>query len=411
MRTLLLPLGLAALLLSPFDAPAQPATPPLSRTSPLTLEQAQELAAARSFELSAARHEVEASDGEVRQAGAFRNPELTSTIEDTRSATRTTTTTLGFPVELGGKRAARIGAAERSRALSSARWAEARATLRAEVTSAYFLTVVAQERARLAADSAQLAERAGNAVGKRVTAGKTSPVDATRSRVDTANARLETAEATAELRSARQRLAALWGDAEPNFDEVAGDLEAEPRRPPADELLQQVDAAPGLVASRLEVDRRKALEGVERSKVVPDMLVSIGARRDNELGRTQAVIGVSIPLALLDRNQGAVHEATMRTAKAQDEYEARRIRLVVEVSEAATKLATARASLQAIREVVLPAAQQAHDASTTGFEAGKFGFLEVLDSQRSLLQARARYLNTWATAWQAATTIDRLLGR
>jgi cobalt-zinc-cadmium efflux system outer membrane protein len=74
-------------------------------------------------------------------------------------------------------------------------------------------------------------------------------------------------------------------------------------------------------------------------------------------------------------------------------------------------LATAHASLRIIREAVLPAAQQAYDASTTGFEAGKFGFLDVIDSQRSLLQARARYLNTLSSAWQAATAIDRLLGR
>jgi cobalt-zinc-cadmium efflux system outer membrane protein len=60
---------------------------------------------------------------------------------------------------------------------------------------------------------------------------------------------------------------------------------------------------------------------------------------------------------------------------------------------------------------VLPAAQQAHDAATRGFEAGKFGFIEVLDAQRSLLQARARYLSALSSAHQAAAAIDRLLGR
>jgi len=59
----------------------------------------------------------------------------------------------------------------------------------------------------------------------------------------------------------------------------------------------------------------------------------------------------------------------------------------------------------------LPAAQQAHEAATKGFEAGKFGFLDVIDAQRSLLQARSRYLTTLGSAFQAATTIDRLLGR
>ena len=64
-----------------------------------------------------------------------------------------------------------------------------------------------------------------------------------------------------------------------------------------------------------------------------------------------------------------------------------------------------------MRTAILPAAQQAYDAATRGFEAGKFSFLEVLDSQRTLFQARARYLDQLANAYQAAATIDRILGR
>jgi len=408
MRTLLLPLGLAALLLSPLVAPAQPAT---LASSSLTLEQAQGLAAARSLELSAAQRELEASDGTVRQAGAFRNPELTATVEDTRSATRTTTTTLGIPIELGGKRTARVNAAQRSRDVAQAQLAEARSRLRASVISAFFATVVAQERLKLAKDSVDLARRAADLVARRVTAGKSSPVDATRAQVDLANVRLEVAEAQGQLQAARETLASLWGESVPAFGELDGDTSAAPTRAATAELLLQVDASPALVADRLDIERRKALVDVERSKASPDVVLTVGAKRDNERGLTQAVVGVTIPLPLFDRNEGAVHEASRRADKARDEYDAARIRLVLDVRQAATQLSTAQESLRTIRETVLPAAQQAYDASTTGFEAGKFGFLDVIDSQRSLLQARARYLNTLSSAWQAATAIDRLLGR
>jgi len=411
MRNLLLPLGLAALLLSPRVVPAQRATTPLSHVPRLTLEAAQDLVATRSFELAAAQRELEASDGGVQQAGALRNPELSATVEDTRSATRMTTTTLAIPLELGGKRAARVSAAERSRDLARAQLAEARAKLRAGVISAYFSAVVAQERVRLASDSADLAARAADVVGKRVAAGKTSPVDATRARVDAANSRLELADAHAELSAAKQALASTWGADTPHFDAVESDIGVAPARAPVADLLQQVEAAPALVSSRIEIDRRRAVVGVERSKAVPDLVVTAGIKRDNEPGRTQAVIGISMPLPLFDRNQGAVHEASQRAEKAQDDYEATRVRFIAEVKQAAAQLATAQTSLQAIRDTVLPAAQQAYEASTTGFEAGKFGFLDVIDSQRALLQARARYLNTLSSAWQAATAIDRLLGR
>src|SRR3954469_17686683 len=217
MKNLLWPLGLAALLLCPTAASAQPTATEQTR---LTLEEAQHLAATRSPELSSAQHEVDATSGGVQQAGAWRNPELTATVEDMRSATRTTTATVGIPLELGGKRAARVTAAERVRDVASAQLANARAKVRAQVTERYFALVVAQDRVDLANDSAALAAKASDVVAKRVEAGQVSPVDATRAKVDAANAQLDLAQARAELHTARQALSALWGDSQPRFNEV-----------------------------------------------------------------------------------------------------------------------------------------------------------------------------------------------
>jgi cobalt-zinc-cadmium efflux system outer membrane protein len=401
MRRHLVPLGLAALLLSPFVVCAQ------QTSTTLTLQQALDLAATRSFAISAAQRELEATDGALRQAGSYRNPELSATLEDTRRATRTTTATMDFPLELGGKRSARVSAAQRSRDLAQVELNNARAQLRASVTAAYFALLVTQERAQLASNSAELAASAAAAVSKRVSAGKVSPVDSTRAQVDHANAQLEATEAQAELVTARHTLASLWGDAEPQFDVVAGDTAALPLA----ELTRQLDAAPSLLAARAEVERRKALIDVEQSKAAPDLTLSVGAKRDNELGRTQAIVGISVPLPLFDRNQGAVHEASRRADKAGDEYQAARIRVLAELQQASTQLSVARGSLQSLQSTVLPVAQRAYESAGKGFEAGKFGFLDVIDAQRALLQARARYLSTLSSAYQAATAIDRLLGR
>ncbi len=405
MRRHLWPLGLAAALLSPFIVRAQPAA------DPLTLEQALDLATSRSFVVSAAQREVEAQDGAIRQAGAWRNPELAASVEDTRSATRTTTATLNLPLELGAKRVARVTAAERARDLAQVELSNARAQVRSDAVVAWFAVLTAQERVKLAAESAALAASGAEAVAKRVAAGKVSPVDATRAQVDQANAQLELAEAQAGLATARQALAALWGDAQPRFARVDGDLHAVPERARLPELMGRLEEAPALWAGRTEVERRKALVDVERSKAMPDLTLSVGARRDNELGRTQAVVGLSLPLPLFDRNQGAVHEALKRADRAEDELQAARLRVRAELQAAAAQLAVARSSLQALQSTVLPAAQLAYDSARQGFEAGKFGFLDVIDAQRSLLQARARYLGTLAHAHQAATAIDRLLGR
>lgn len=402
MKKLLLPLGLAAACFSPA---------PVWAHNPLTLEQALELAALNSPGLAAAGKEIDAAEGALRQAGLRRNPELTTSIEDFRARTRTTTTTIGLPIELGGKRPARVAAAARSKDLAVADLDLVRAELRARVIATYFSVLVAQERSQLAADSVEIAQRAKDAIGKRVAAGKASPVEDTRATVDLANTRLEASEANAELLTQRYNLALTLGQQSPAFDRVGGDAGSAPTRPALETLLDQLEDSPSLRTARLERERRIALVEVEQSKATPDLTVSLGAKKNNELGQTQAVVGLAIPLPLFDRNQGAILEALRRSEKASDELNAVRLRLMAELQEASNRLAMTRQSIQTLQETVLPAAQQTLEAASKGLEAGKFGFLEVLDAQRSLLQARARYLNTLAGAYQAAAVIDRIVGR
>ena len=44
------------------------------------------------------------------------------------------------------------------------------------------------------------------------------------------------------------------------------------------------------------------------------------------------------------------------------------------------------------KKEILPGAHSAYDAATKGFELGKFSFLDVLDAQRTLFQAKSQYL-------------------
>jgi len=402
MRKLLWPLGLAAFALSPV---------PLAAQTTLTLERALEQALRHSAPIAAAAREVDAADGALEQAGARRNPVLNLTVEDTRSQSRTTTATVDLPLELGGQRGARVAAAARARDVAAAELARTRAEFRSGVTEAYFAVVVAQERSALAAKAVELATRAADVVARRAAAGKASPVEATRAQVDRAQVQLSAAEANAALERARFALASLIGEGEPLFDQVSGDVPTALPRPPLAELAAQLEGSPVLAAARLEVGRRRALAEVERTKSTPDVTLSLGTRRDNELGRSQAVIGVSIPLPLFDRNQGAVREADRRADRAADEELDIRRRLLVDLQDASSRLAVANATLQTLQSAVLPAAQQAHEAASRGFEAGKFGVLDVLDAQRTLLQARSHYLDTLAAAHRAATDIDRVIGR
>ena len=377
---------------------------------PLSLAKAIELALEGNPEVAAAKRQWEATEGQVLQGRSRPNPELAYSLEDARSKTRTQSWQLNLPLELGGKRAARTKAAEKSREQAQAQLAELQATVRANVAAAYFDVLTAQERLVLARDSAALAKSSTDTVSKRVAAGKVSPVEESKARVAEAGVRVELAQAASEQRNALSRLFALLGRIDAPYTVLEGKAENLPSVPSLADLQPLISSAPGVVLARIEVDRREALTALEQSKRVPDVTVSVGMQRSNETQRNVLLFGVSVPLPIFDRNQGNLLEALKLEDKARDELQAASVRLHSEVAQGQERLSTITAEVQSLQQDVLPGAKSAYDAATIGFENGKFNFLEVLDAQRTYFTAKSQYLKALGEAHRAAADIDRLLG-
>ena len=391
-------------------AQLQPAMQKIEAANPLTLQAAIALAQEGNLDLIVAKHEIEATEGQVLQGQARPNPELAYLLEDQRAQTRTQSLQINLPVEMGGKRAARIAAAERGRDIAVEDLNVRRIEIRAAVVAAFFETLAAQERAALALDSVDLARKATDAVTKRVASGKVSPVEESKARVAEAGVRVELAQAQSEQRNARGRLASLLGANPPRFSLVVGSVEALPLVPSFDSVQQRLSASPTLRRAQLEMERRRSLVDLERSKRVPDVTFSLGVKRPNELQRDQLLFGVSVPLPLFDRNQGNLLEALKREDKARDELQALNVRVGTEVMQAREQLDAIRGEVDVLQRDVLPGAKSAYDAATIGFENGKFNFLEVLDAQRTYFAAKSQYLKALAEAHRAAADIDRVLG-
>lgn len=395
------------------SAPAIPAAAP-SQGSPatssvLTLQAAIQMALESNPELSAARREVEAAEGARIQAGVFQNPTLSVEMEDQQRDTRTTTVLFSQPLELGGKREARMAAADRGLDVARTQLEARQVDVRANLTATFFATLIAQDRVRLAQASLDLARGGSQAAGKRVTAGKISPVEETKAKVAEANVRLELIQAQGELQTNLAQLRAAIGPGAP-ITAVDGNTLAIPQAAPEGAMEALLADSPSMRQSRLEIQRLGALADLERSKRIPDITLSAGGKRDNEQGRNLAVVGISVPLPLFDTNRGNVIEASRRRDKAEDEARSLELRLRAEMGAARQRYLSATNEVTALQKEILPGAQEAFDAATKGFELGKFGYLDVLDAQRTLLQARAQYLRSLADAHRSVTDLDRLLG-
>lgn len=392
MRFIIYPAGLALLCAL---VPAASAAPTL------TLEAAIQRAVDHHPGVRAASRERDIAAGQRLQAGAMPNPELSYLSEGIRHAGRTTTILLSQAIELGGKRGARITLAERERDIATLDLFDARSQLRFEVVSAFFDVLAGQQAGELAQASLALAQQVTSIVGKRVTAGKVSPVDATRARVAEASAKIELSQATAALTLARIKLAATWGSVAPEADALVA-----PAAPFGTAPVP--GASPQIARARGEAVRQQAMADVERSRRIPDLTLSLGTKRDEQSGVRQAVVGVAIPLPLFDNNQGNLLSALRRTDKARDALLAVENDVAVSLAQATLRRDAAMEELAILEADILPGAQSAYDASTRGFELGKFSFIDVLDAQRTLFQAKNQALRALAASHRAAAEIDRI---
>ncbi|QJI27306.1 TolC family protein [Pseudomonas sp. ADAK18] len=376
----------------------------------LTLDSALQTAFANNPDLAAAQWEIDIDQGGRQQAGLIPNPVASFDAEDTRRNSRTTTIKLSQTLELGGKRGARIDVASRAQDAAALTLEQRRNVLRADVIEGFYGALRAQERLDLAQRSLALAERGLVVANGRVTAGKSSPVEATRAQVQLSEIRLEFSRAEMGLTDAYRRLAAITGAASTDFQSVASQAMAAPALPPPSQLLARLDQTAELRLAELQIQQREAALGLEKAERIPNLDVSIGSQYDASVRERVNVVGVSMPIPLFNRNQGNVLSASRRADQARDLRNAAELRLRTDTRQALDLWSTANSEVRSFNQVILPAAQSAVDSATRGFEMGKFNFLEVLDAQRTLIAARTQYLAALAQATDAWVRIERIYG-
>ena len=376
----------------------------------LTMDQALETAFANNPDLAAAQWETGIAQGERQQAGLIPNPEVSWEAEDTRRNSRTTTVMINQPIELGGKRGARIEVASRAQDAAGIELERKRNVLRADVIQAFYSSSTAQQRLLLSRQSLELAERGLRVAQGRIKSGKSSPVEGTRAEVQLSEVRLDLRRAERDEASAYQRLAQVMGAPLPAFVSVGDPGRSMPTVPDSSLLLNRIGETAELRLAKLQIDQREASLGLEKAQRIPDLTVSIGSQYDERERERVNVVGLSMPIPLFNRNQGNVLAAARRTDQARDLRNASELRLRTEIQTTLDQWMTANTEVASFNQTILPAAQSAVDTATRGFEMGKFNFLDVLDAQRTLISARTQYIQAIAEATDAWVRIERIFG-
>ena len=402
--------------LPPAKPTSQDQSPP-DLEHALTLTQALELAAKFSSDLAASAQDVLAAEGHARQAGAWPNPELEIETEefggaDTREGFDAAETTVRItqPIELGGKRSRRQALARAEVRLAGWDYEAARLNVLTQTKQAFVDILAAQEKVNLAEAALRLAEDVRRVAAERVKAGKVPELEETKAVVEVSSAGIAFNRAKRELEVARKLLAANWGSETPRFAAAVGSLDAVKDLGPRSVLEAAVDQSPEVVRWNDELAATKEALALAKAQRIPDVAVSAGISRFEEDSTHAAVAGLSLPLPLFDHNEGGIAAARHQALRAEQKQHAARVRAATALAEAHGRFESARTEAVAIREELLPAAQKAFAAAQTGYRQGKFGFLEVLDAQRTLNEAKATQLDALAAYHKAAAELERITG-
>lgn len=360
-------------------------------------------------------YRLQAQEGWIEQAGALPNPEVELEAENILGSGEfrqldgiEATFLLKQRIELGGKRDKRLQVAANQRTKSELEYLTARYDAVFETIDAYYRLLAAQEREALFIEFVRLSETVYDIIDQTVQAGRDSPLEKTRARISVSSNRIKLKNAQRERERRVLALWKLWGYQVPAVTAVDGLLVLPDTIEPLDRFIQTIDRLPELRVSNREIDLREAEHQLEIAQGVQDIEIGAGVRYLAESSDGAFVLGLSIPLPLFDTNQGAIRatERLIEQAKADRAATENEIRSSIDETYQ-TLLETYEESTK-LEQDILPAAEQAFEASQLGYREGKFPYIDVLDSQRSLFESRVQRIDSLENFYTALNRLNRL---
>lgn len=391
---------------------------PAEPSGELTLHQAITLALMKNPELAAFSYEVRSREARALQASLLPNLEFGAELEnfggsgDVRGFDGTEITLqLSQLIELAGKRSKRSRVATLESELAAWDYESKRLDVFTAVRQAFLKVVAAQQRVTLNEELVKLSEQLLKTISDRAKAGKISPAEESRARIILSSTLLELKRARRELEATRYRLSATWGSRFPEFSRVVGNIDNLLAIPGQEKLQNLLTQNPDLARFETELKKRQAVITLEEARRIPDPMLNGGVRRLNETNDKAFVVGLSIPLPLSNRNQGARQEARYQLAKTLKEKQAVEVQLNTALSQTYNSLQSAFMEASTLKDQILSDAQSAYHVINDGYLMGRFDFLDVLDAQRTLFEARGQYLRSLTDFHTAVTEIERLIAQ
>jgi outer membrane protein TolC len=123
-----------------------------------------------------------------------------------------------------------------------------------------------------------------------------------------------------------------------------------------------------------------------------------------------ASIGINIPI-WRGKLRASEAEAAIKIEASQEGYKNIENKTLSSVNELFFEVKTASQEVDLYKYSLIPQAEQSLKASEVGYLAGKVDFLNLLDSERMLLQIKTGYFKAVADLGKSLAQLERVVGK
>lgn len=241
-------------------------------------------------------------------------------------------------------------------------------------------------------------------------AGEASGFDRRRMQREAAMAASRLAAAGADLARSREELGALVALPAAELGRLRGELVPEEPRPLA-ALQEALPRRADLAGAGVEVQARESERRAAERARLPEITLSVGAKRSEQTGQRDngVLLGASLPLPLFEGGRGALARALAEERLAAAERELLLERSQARLAGLREQAALLRAAAQQL-QATLPASTEISRIAETAYRAGEGGVLELLDAYRGELEAHGAFLDLALRARQARIELDAFTG-
>jgi outer membrane protein, heavy metal efflux system len=393
--------------------------------SGLTADETVARALASNGELLAMRKEVEAARSMAKQAGFRANPRLdVSGAKAVAMPDRQVMVEGMLPLELGGRRAARVLVAEREAEAREAALADRERVLAAEVRSKFGEALAEVLKLGVTEELLTNSRKGYRLVAARVLEGRTAPLEQNEVLVEVNRLRSVREQGRGRVEVALLELRNLMGAEASEPLKLRGDFEGliDPLPAQADATTRALAERPDILAARAAERLAEARFTEARTRGRADAEVRAGYQRMttgfmlngvDDAGRLAPIqnttnsvtFGLSLTLPVRDKNAGAIEAALAEVEAARRRREFAELTARREVAAAyASYEAAARAS-EIYRVGVRGQAAQNLSVIRKTYDLGAKTLLDYIAEQRRYVELENDYVDSLLAAYQARVRV------